>query len=74
MVADQQAGRLPRPDLRNLDLYQSIAIETDHEAVEMRAIEDYDGHYRSALQRRNRLRAVHPDGILWPGELAAGQA
>ena len=68
MVADQQAGRLPRPDLRNLDLYQSIAIETDHEAVEMRAVEDYEGHYLAALRRRNRLRAVHPDGILWPGE------
>ena len=71
MVADQQAGRLPTPDLRNLDLYQSIAIETDHEALEMRAVEDYDGHYLAGLRRRNRLRRVHPDGLLWTGAAAA---
>ena len=66
MAADQAGGRLPRPDLRNLDVYQSIGAEFDHEAVEMRGVDDYQGLYREQLVRRNRLRAIPADQRFWP--------
>ena len=69
MAADQAGGRLPRPDLRNLDVYQSIGAEFDHEAVEMRGVDDYQGLYREQLVRRNRLRAIPADQRFWPVDL-----
>lgn len=65
MVADYQAGRLPRPDLANLDAYLAVGMEDDHEAEERLTHPDYHGHYRARLARRHRIRPIPPDNRLW---------
>jgi hypothetical protein len=62
MWGDLEAGRLPQPDLTNLDAYLDIAVEVDHEAVEVGAIADYRGWWRQRLEARHRLRALAVDG------------
>src|SRR6185503_9661729 len=65
MVADYRKGNLPRPDLRNLEIYFEAGIEHDHEKQEMLAIADYEGHYREALTRRHWARPIAADDRLW---------
>jgi predicted O-linked N-acetylglucosamine transferase (SPINDLY family) len=65
MVEDCRQGRLPRPDLTNLDLYLAIGIEEDHEARETGAIEDYRGLYVDKLRQRHRARPIAPDARFW---------
>lgn len=65
MIEDCRQGRLPRPDLTNLDVYQQVGIEVDHEAVEVLAIPDYDDWFRSRLARRHRVWPIGPDCRLW---------
>jgi predicted O-linked N-acetylglucosamine transferase (SPINDLY family) len=71
MIATHQAGATPRPDLTNLDIYRQLGAEEDHEAREMRAVEDYAGLYREKLARRHRARPIPPDARLWPAEAIA---
>jgi predicted O-linked N-acetylglucosamine transferase (SPINDLY family) len=61
-------GRVPRPDLTNLDVYHEVGIQDDHEAVEVQAIADYHGWYRRKLMQRHRLLPVGPDRRLWTPE------
>jgi predicted O-linked N-acetylglucosamine transferase (SPINDLY family) len=72
MALDYQQGRLPRPDLTNLDVYLAIGAEEDHEARETGAIEDYRGLYRDRLKARHRARPIPPDARFWSAEDAAG--
>lgn len=65
MIADYRAGKLPKPDLRNLDVYFEAGIEHDHEKQEMLSIEDYEGHYRRLLARRDWARPIATDDRLW---------
>ncbi|MBV8650223.1 MAG: glycosyl transferase, partial [Alphaproteobacteria bacterium] len=65
--------RLPRPDLRNLDVYLELGGEENHDEVEVQAIKDYRAWWRAKLARRNRFRPVSPDGRLWTDN-AAGPA
>lgn len=65
MAEDCAAGRLPRPDLANLEAYLNIGIGFDHEAREMLAERDYLGLYKGALERRHRVRPLHADSRLW---------
>lgn len=65
MWQDFQQGALPKPDLTNLDVYHEIAIEEDHEAQEMLAIQDYNGFYQERLARRHKFRPVREDKRLW---------
>jgi len=66
-----QDGLRVQPDLANLDVYLAVGSAEDHEAVEFRAIEDYNGYYRAAIARRSRIRAVPPDNRIWSAEDAA---
>ena len=61
MWEDRQAGRLPRPDLSNLEAYLEMGLQTDHELVEVQAIDDYRGHWRGLLAQRERHRPLEPD-------------
>jgi predicted O-linked N-acetylglucosamine transferase (SPINDLY family) len=61
MWADHAAGRLPKPDLADLDAYLDVALDFDHEAVEVGAIADYRGWWRDRLAGRHRLRPLHAD-------------
>ena len=66
MWADLEAGRLPRPDLTNLDAYLEVALEVDHEAVEIGGLVDYAGWWSERLTARHRLRPLLPDRRLFP--------
>lgn len=66
MWADHEAGRLPRPDLANLDAYLEVGIAVDHEAAEIQTLSDYDGWWRQRLADRHRRRPLVPDGRLSP--------
>lgn len=72
MWDDFRNGRLPRPDLANLDVYLDIGIEEDHEAVEVLTIKDYQGWYREKLARRHAIRPIGPDRRLWTEADIAG--
>lgn len=65
MISDYRKGNLPRPDLRNLEIYFDAGIEHDHEKQEMLSVEDYEGHYRQALAQRHWARPIAADDRLW---------
>lgn len=62
-------GRLPRPDLSNLDLYQEIAIELDNGGTA--AAEDalYRARYQEKLAEKNRYAFLRSDSRLWTEEV-----
>ena len=72
MIADYRKGNLPKPDLRNLDVYLEAGIEHDHEKQEMLSITDFEGHYRDLLARRHWARPIAPDDRLWTQAAIAG--
>ena len=68
-------GNRPRPDLRNLDLYFELGVETDHDSVEVQAIKDYQGWYRRRMLERHRGCPIPEDGRLWTAaQVAAADA
>jgi len=73
MCQAHQDGLRFQPDLANLDVYLAVGVAEDHEAVEFRAIEDYQGVYRAAFARRSRTRPIPPDIRIWSAEDAAAR-
>jgi predicted O-linked N-acetylglucosamine transferase (SPINDLY family) len=65
MWDDFRAGRLPVPDLANLDIYLEIGASVDHEAEEVQAIKDYKGWWRSKLAAYDSQRPIPRDRRLW---------
>jgi predicted O-linked N-acetylglucosamine transferase (SPINDLY family) len=61
MWCDRQAGRLPRPDLKNLDVYLEVGRQVNHHAVEVQTLDDYHGWWRNLLLRRHRGRPIEAD-------------
>jgi hypothetical protein len=61
-------GRQPTPDLANLEIYQEIGIEEEHEAVDMTFIPDYLERYKARLERRHRLWTIPADHRLWTAD------
>lgn len=61
ICAEYREGRLPRPNLANLD----VGIEQDHEETEVQAIEDYRAWWLSKLARRDAFPPIGPDNRLW---------
>ncbi len=57
------AGNLPRPDLRNLDVYEQVAIDlkTTSDACDTET-------YRQALAAVDAVYPVAPDDRLWPAD------
>lgn len=75
MVEEYRAGRLPRPNLANLDAYLDIGAGIDHDALEIGAASDYHGIYRAALAARHRDMPMQADGRLWTqNEIGAAEA
>ncbi|MDB5409941.1 MAG: tetratricopeptide repeat protein [Rhodospirillales bacterium] len=62
---EYRAGRLPQPDLANLDVYLEVGNEQDHEEIEVQGIGDYRGWWLAMLARRNRFRPISRDRRLW---------
>jgi len=65
MWEDFRAGRLPTPDLANLDSYLEIGASVDHESEEVQAIKDYKGWWREKLAAAHALRPIPYDKRLW---------
>ena len=60
-----RTGKLPVPDLANLDTYLEIGGAFDHEAEEVQAIGDYKGWWRNRLAAHHALRPIPTDKRLW---------
>jgi hypothetical protein len=61
------AGQLPKPDLRNLDIYLEEGLEHDPEALEFRTEADYRAFWRQQLARRNADEPIPFDKRFWKG-------
>jgi len=62
---------LPRPDLRNLDVYLEVACQTRPEAFELQTVADYRGYWLEKLARRHAHRPLEPDARLVAPEVVA---
>ncbi|HEY0468930.1 MAG TPA: hypothetical protein VGC79_32280, partial [Polyangiaceae bacterium] len=60
----QEAGRLPRPKLANLDVYLEVGASYPLDAVEVQTLPDYHGYWRERLARRHAHRPIEPDSRL----------
>jgi predicted O-linked N-acetylglucosamine transferase (SPINDLY family) len=67
MVEDYQSGRLPQPDLTNLEAYMAVGLGIDHEQTDLLLERGYHDLYRAGLARRDRVRPLQPDARLWGG-------
>jgi hypothetical protein len=67
MWQDFVAGRLPRPDLSNLDIYHEIALDLDFETTELLSEEAYRALYRRKLADWHDTYPIPPDARLWQG-------
>jgi hypothetical protein len=65
MCEDHRQGRLPQPDLRNLDRYLEVGLELDHEGQELLAVADYERLYKDGLMRQHRARPIAADARFW---------
>lgn len=68
MWRDYLENRLPRPDLRNLDVYLEVGQEADPEVLDVQAMTDYRQWWTNRLAARHRLRPIPPDNRLVTGE------
>ncbi|MDO9710126.1 O-linked N-acetylglucosamine transferase, SPINDLY family protein [Paracraurococcus lichenis] len=67
MWADFAAGRLPRPDLANLDACLELGAAINHDAEETSFVADYEARWRAALARRHAFSPLPADGRFWDG-------
>jgi predicted O-linked N-acetylglucosamine transferase (SPINDLY family) len=73
LCADRQAGRLPQPDLTNLDAYFAAGLDHDHEGIEVLAQTNYETLFKARLADRDRLRSLAEDPRLWAPEPAPAE-
>jgi predicted O-linked N-acetylglucosamine transferase (SPINDLY family) len=66
MWGEFKRGTLPVPDLRNLDVYQEVALGLDLENIEVLSDEAYAQLYREKLAEWHRCYPIPHDGRLWP--------
>jgi predicted O-linked N-acetylglucosamine transferase (SPINDLY family) len=66
MWRDFEAGALPRPDLRNLDIYHEIGLGLDLEQIELMDDDSYRALYRQKLAEWDRADPITPDVRMWP--------
>jgi hypothetical protein len=65
MCSEHQRGRVPQPDLSNLDSYLEAGIDHDHENQEILAMADYHGLYKATLARLHLARPIRADERVW---------
>ena len=66
MQADAEDGRLPVPDLANLDIYYEIGAELDLENIDSLDERAYRQLYAEKLAEWHRHAAIRPDCRFWP--------
>jgi hypothetical protein len=68
MWNDFLSGRLPVPNLANLDVYHELGLDANADGVSARNnVEDLMDVYRTRLERLHELRPMQADGRLWNG-------
>jgi len=65
MWQEFEAGRLPVPDLANLEAYLEVAAGLDSDAVETTALGDYEARVTAGLAALHDWSPLPPDGRLW---------
>ena len=65
MWADFMENRLPRPDLRNLDVYLDVGVEHPAETIDFATEEAYFARWRNGLAERDRLYPIPADSRIW---------
>jgi len=68
MWRDFMNGKLPRPNLANLEIYNDIGVELDQDDVEMLTVTDYEDRYRQTLAYKSEFYHLCEDGRLWTGQ------
>lgn len=67
MWQDYQKGRVPSPDLDNLDTYHQIAMERFERRSEVQGLGAYLDGYRMAIAKRHKFRPIRKDKRLAVG-------
>ncbi len=67
MWQDFVDGKLPRPDLSNLEAYSDAGIDIDDSDVELLAVPNYEEMYRQRLADLDAFSYLPPDTRLWRG-------
>lgn len=65
MWHDYASGQLPRPDLRNLDIYHELGLEDAVDIAETLTDDAFLSRYRERLADRDHVMPVGPDRRLW---------
>jgi predicted O-linked N-acetylglucosamine transferase (SPINDLY family) len=65
MWSEFESGKLPIPDLSNLEIYNEIGLELDHENIEILNDQEYKALYQAKLSEWNETYPIKPDGRLW---------
>jgi predicted O-linked N-acetylglucosamine transferase (SPINDLY family) len=60
-------GRLPRPDLTNLDTCLELGAAVDHETIEWSCVADYEARWHARLARRDAFQRLPRDSRFWTG-------
>jgi predicted O-linked N-acetylglucosamine transferase (SPINDLY family) len=56
-----QAGKMPRPDLTNLDVYLEVGSQVKHDEMEVQTIENYRDWWVEQLLHRHQFRPIQLD-------------
>jgi predicted O-linked N-acetylglucosamine transferase (SPINDLY family) len=68
MWLDFEQGKLPIPNLDNLDVYHEIALDMDFDSIELLTNDAYQALYREKLTNRHNTYPIRFDARLWrPG-------
>ena len=73
MWEEFQQGRLPVPDLANLEIYHEIGVELSLANAAPAADEDYRRTYCDRLGTHNALCPLPPDSRLWKGSVCLSE-
>lgn len=61
MWSEFEQGKMPRPNLSNLDVYLEVGCQVMHDEIEVQTISDYQGWWREKLAERHKFRPIDPD-------------
>ena len=68
MWEEYSSGKLPRPDLTNMDTYMDVGSDFDHDEKEMLVVENYEEFYKDGIARYHKYYPVAADNRLWTQE------
>jgi len=67
MWEDYRQGRLPQPDLSNMDIYDDIGSSLDQDDLELMTVPDYEELYLARLREMDAYAPIRNDCRLWRG-------